>query len=235
MATRYKIATQDRAETFTNKTLTSPVISSISNTGVITVPTITGTLALTSQITGTNSGTNTGDETAARIATINHGTSAKTSLVDADEITGQDSAASFALIRTTWTNVKTFLKTYFDTLYATAAGTMTFTNKRNTKRVVSTTQSATPTINTDNGDIFQIAGLAQAITSMTTNLSGTPVAGDMIMIQITDNGTARAITWGASFASTTVTLPPTTVISTMVRVLLQRNNANTIWDCIGTA
>ncbi len=76
-----------------------------------------GTIAFTSDITGTNSGTNTGDETAARIATINHGTAAKTTLVDADEITGQDSANTFSLIRTTWTNVKVFLKTYFDTLY----------------------------------------------------------------------------------------------------------------------
>lgn len=63
------------------------------------------------------SGTNTGDETATRIASINHGATEKTSLVDADEITGQDSANSFSLIRTTWTNVKAFLKTYFDTLY----------------------------------------------------------------------------------------------------------------------
>lgn len=114
----------------------------------------------------------------------------------------------------------------------TISSTSTITNKRNSKRVVVTTQSATPAINTDNGDIFQITGLAQAITSMTTSLTGTPIAGDMMMIQITDNGTARAITWGASFASTTVTLPTTTVISTMLRVLFQRNNANTVWDCV---
>lgn len=45
----------------------------------------------------------------------------KTSLVDADEVTGNDSAASFGQIKTTWTNVKAFLKTYFDSLYATIA------------------------------------------------------------------------------------------------------------------
>ena len=82
-----------------------------------TMPDKDGTVAMTSDITGTNSGTNTGDETAARIATVNHGTSAKSALVNADEITGQDSAASFGLIRTTWTDVKAFLRTYFDTLY----------------------------------------------------------------------------------------------------------------------
>ena len=117
----------------------------------------------------------------------------------------------------------------------TVSSTDTLTNKRISKRVVVVTQSATPTINTDNGDIFQITGLAQAVTSFTTNLSGTPVAGDMIELQITDSGTARALTFGASFASTTVTLPTTTVISTMLRILFQRNNANTIWDCIATA
>jgi hypothetical protein len=115
------------------------------------------------------------------------------------------------------------------------SSTNTLTNKRVTKRISAVGSSATPTINTDNVDIFQITSLAVAITSMSTNLSGTPVAGDMMMIQITDNGSARAITWGASFASTTVTLPTTTVASTMLRVGFQRNNANTVWDCIAVA
>lgn len=98
------------------------------------------------------------------------------------------------------------------------------------KRVVSTTQSATPTINTDNGDIFTITGLAQAITSFTTNLSGTPVAGDMIMIQITDNGTARALTFWASFSATTVALPTTTAPSTTLSLEFQWNGST--WACI---
>ena len=155
------VGTSD-TQTLTAKTLTTPIISTISNTGTVTLPTAT------------------------------------------------------------------------DTLVARAT-TDTLTNKRITKRLVTVTQHATPTTNTDNGDVFQITGLAQAITSMTTNLSGSPAAGDMIMFQITDNGTARAIAWGASFASTTITLPTTTVISTMLRVLFQRNNANNAWDCIGTA
>lgn len=119
-----------------------------------------------------------------------------------------------------------------DTSVVTTNGTQTLTNKRVTKRVVTVTANAEPTINTDNTDVVSITGQNTAITSMTTNLSGTPEAGDMIMFQITDNGTARAITWGASFASTTTILPTTTVISTMLRVLFQRNNANTVWDCI---
>ncbi len=105
----------------------------------------------------------------------------------------------------------------------------------NGKRLLTVTQAATPAMNTDNGDIMQITGLAQAITSMTTSLTGTPNSGDIIEIQITDNGTARAITWGASFQSTTVTLPSTTVISTMLKVLFQWNATASKWDCIAVA
>jgi hypothetical protein len=115
---------------------------------------------------------------------------------------------------------------------ATVSGTQTLTNKRVTRRLVTTTQSATPAINSDNTDVSNITGLAQAITSMTSSLTGTPVDGDLLEIRITDNGTARAITWGASFGSTTVTLPTTTVISTMLRVYLEWNATASLWQCV---
>jgi hypothetical protein len=103
----------------------------------------------------------------------------------------------------------------------TYTSTNTFTNKRWTARVGSTTSSATPTINTDNVDIYKITALSTAITSMSSSLSGTPVDGDLLEIQFTDNGTARGIIWGASYVSSTVTLPTTTVISTTLTVILQ--------------
>lgn len=80
----------------------------------------------------------------------------------------------------------------------TAVGTtdtQTLTNKRVTERVTSEASSATPTINTDNSDAHSITALATAITSMTTNLSGTPTNFQKLIIRIKDNGTARAITW----------------------------------------
>ena len=104
-----------------------------------------------------------------------------------------------------------------------------------TRIVTTVTQSATPAINTDVTDIASITGLAQAITSFTTNLTGTPVAGQLLMIQITDNATPRAITWGVKFASTLTTLPTTTVTSTMLRIALQWNTVNSTWDCIGVS
>lgn len=114
------------------------------------------------------------------------------------------------------------------------SSTSTLTNKRVTRRLVTVNApGATPTTNTDNVDIQNFTGLATAITSMTTNLSGTPVDGDLLEFRFTDDGTARGITWGASFASTTVTLPTTTVISTMLRVGFEWSGST--WNCIATA
>lgn len=53
------VATLTGSQTLTNKTLTAPVISSITNTGTLTLPTTTGTVALTSDITVTASSTTT--------------------------------------------------------------------------------------------------------------------------------------------------------------------------------
>lgn len=121
------------------------------------------------------------------------------------------------------------------TATVTPSNTVTLTNKRVNKRYVTVTQSATPTINTDNTDIASITALAQAITSFTTNLSGTPVAGNSLIIEITDDGTARALAWGASFEASTVALPTTTVISTKLTVGFIWNSATSKWRCVATA
>jgi hypothetical protein len=113
------------------------------------------------------------------------------------------------------------------------SSTNTLTNKRVTPRVGSTSSSATPSINTDDYDEYDITALAAAITSMTTNLSGTPTNGQKLLIRIKDNGTARAITWGASFVSSGVaTLLATTVISKTHYVGLIYDSTATKWVCI---
>jgi hypothetical protein len=116
-----------------------------------------------------------------------------------------------------------------------ASDTQTLSNKRITKRTGTVASSATPTINTDNYDVYEITALAAAITSFTTNLTGTPVDGDTLVIRITDNGTARAITWGSSFEASTVALPTTTVISAMLTVGFIWNTATSKWRCVASA
>lgn len=115
----------------------------------------------------------------------------------------------------------------------TVNGVQTLTNKRIPPRVVSVAQVAAPAIDTDNGDVFSIVGLAQDITSMTTNLTGTPLAREFVEICITDDGTPRNIAWGAGFENTTINLPIITVPGSETRVGLQRNLANSKWSCVG--
>jgi hypothetical protein len=79
-----------------------------------------------------------------------------------------------------------------------------------------------------------ITGQSVAITSFTTNLTGTPVNGQKLIISITGTG-AIAITWGASFESSTVTLPSTTVTTARLDVGFIWNVATSKWRCVASA
>ncbi|MEK7126161.1 MAG: hypothetical protein AAB835_01590 [Patescibacteria group bacterium] len=116
---------------------------------------------------------------------------------------------------------------------ATLTDTQTLTNKRINPRVGSTTSGATPTINTDNVDIYQLTAQTEAITSFTTNLSGTPVEGQVLVIEITGTA-ARAITWGASFEASTVALPTTTVTTAKLTVGVLYNAVTSKWRCVAS-
>ena len=117
-----------------------------------------------------------------------------------------------------------------------AAATQTLTNKWIQPRILaSTANSATPTLNTDNYDMMVITGQTLAITSFTTNLTGTPVNGQKLWIAITGTG-AIAITWGAKFAASgTVALPTTTVSSTRLDVGFIWNVTASAWMCVAVA
>lgn len=113
-----------------------------------------------------------------------------------------------------------------------AAATLTFTNKRINPRVTSETSSATPTINTDNTDIHRVTALAANVTSFTTNLSGTPVHGQGLLVEITGTA-ARTLSWGASFEAGTIALPTTTVSTNMLTVAFVWNSGTSKWRCVG--
>ena len=126
--------------------------------------------------------------------------------------------------------VTSAIQTQLDTKVS-ATSTNTLTNKRITPRTGTTTSSATPTINTDNVDEYYITAQAVDITSMTTNLSGTPTLGQLLYISI--KGTAaRAITWGASFANGAVALPTTTTTTLELMTLFKWNG--TAWTAMAT-
>jgi hypothetical protein len=115
--------------------------------------------------------------------------------------------------------------------YVGRATTDTLTNKRITPRIGSVASSATPTINTDNVDIYKLTAQTSNITSFTTNLSGTPTDNDILIIEITGTA-ARGITWGASFEASTTALPTTTVSTDMLTIAFMWNSVTSKWRCM---
>lgn len=115
----------------------------------------------------------------------------------------------------------------------TTDATQTLTNKRITLRYGSTTSSATPTINTDNVDTYELTALAANITSFTTNLSGTPTTDQTLHIIIVGTAT-RTLVWGTSFEASTVDLPTTTSGTNRLDVFFIWNATTSKWRCSGT-
>jgi hypothetical protein len=103
-------------------------------------------------------------------------------------------------------------------------------NSRIDPRTVSTASTATLTPDIQSGDQFNLT--AQAVALAVAAPIGTPVDGNKIMIRILDNGTARAITWNATYTAIGVTLPTTTVINKTTYVGCVYNANNTRWDVI---
>jgi hypothetical protein len=94
--------------------------------------------------------------------------------------------------------------------------------------------SATPAINTNTTDVVHITSQTAAITSFTTNLSGTPIDGQRLRISVT--GTAAvALTWGTSFEASTVALPTTTATTARLDIGFFWNTETSKWRCMAVA
>lgn len=125
-----------------------------------------------------------------------------------------------------------------DTTLIGANNTVTVTNKRITPRVSAANSVSSPLAwNSDNYDEYQIKALANDLTISVD--SGTPTVGQKIIFSITDNGTARALTWttGSSkaFRAAGVTPPTTTVANKVTYVGFIYNDSAARWDCVASA
>jgi hypothetical protein len=114
----------------------------------------------------------------------------------------------------------------------TQNGAQTLTNKRLTRRVVVITPSATPAINSDNGDVFTLAAGTTNITSFTSGLTGTPNSFDRIIVSITTTGTIT-IAWGASFESSSISLITQINGATTVDIAFRWNAVTSKWRMTG--
>lgn len=96
-------------------------------------------------------------------------------------------------------------------------------------RVQAVTSAATVTPTNANDEVV-ITAQAAALTI--ANPSGTMVQGQALIIRIKDNGTARAITWGANYRAVGVTLPVTTSINKTLYVCMIWNSTDTKFDVV---
>jgi hypothetical protein len=99
---------------------------------------------------------------------------------------------------------------------STLAGTETLTNKRVDPRVVSAASASTLTPSIATADVYAYTALAANLTINAP--TGTPVDGDKLIFRILDNGTARTLTWDATYTVIGVTLPATTTANKTVYV-----------------
>jgi hypothetical protein len=100
-------------------------------------------------------------------------------------------------------------------------------------RVFSEASNSAPAPNCASYDIHKETALSVAPTIGAP--SGTPSDGQVFQFILTDNGTARALSWNSVYAATSVALPTTTVASTPLRVTFQYSTDNSKWNCIGVA
>jgi hypothetical protein len=113
---------------------------------------------------------------------------------------------------------------------ATYSGTETLTNKRIDPRVVSAASASSLTPSVATADIYAYTALAANLTINAP--TGTPVDGDKLIFRLLDNGTARTLTWDATYTVIGVSLPAATTANKMVYVGCIYNAANTRWDVI---
>jgi hypothetical protein len=99
-----------------------------------------------------------------------------------------------------------------------------------TPTVQTVTSSATVTPVSTN-DLVIITAQATGLTL--ANPTGTFVEGQSLMIRIKDNGTARAITFGADYRAIGITLPTTTVISKTMYLGIIYNSTDAKFDILG--
>jgi hypothetical protein len=112
----------------------------------------------------------------------------------------------------------------------TYTGSETLTNKRIDPRVTSAASASTLTPSIATADVYAYTALAAGLTINAP--TGTPVDGDKLIFRILDNGTARALTWDATYTVIGVTLPTTTTANKTTYVGCIYNANNTRWDVI---
>lgn len=111
--------------------------------------------------------------------------------------------------------------------------TQTLTNKRIDPRVASTSTTTTPTPDVSTTDQYNLTALAAGATFSAP--TGTPAAGQKLIIRIKDNGGAQTLAWNAIYRAVGVTLPTTTVAGKTLYVGMIYNSTDAKWDVVAVS
>ena len=142
---------------------------------------------------------------------------------DADKTDTANVEAAGALMDSEVTNLAQ-VKAFDSTDYVTPTGTETLTNKRNQPRVSS---SASGNITPTKVDFDRYIRTAQAAAITISN--PTMDIGEVMAVQLTDNGTARAITFGTHYSGLDgLALPTTTTASKVMTMVLEKVTATKV-------
>ena len=119
--------------------------------------------------------------------------------IDADKALYRDSVASDALVTSTWTQIKAFLKTYFDTLYnlyvhpnhsgevtSVADGAQTIANKQTMSATAPITLSNTPTVIAAAAPVIAIPAATASVNGYATSVQITKLDGIEAAADVTD-------------------------------------------------
>lgn len=104
--------------------------------------------------------------------------------------------------------------------------------QQSTNGAIQVAPGATPTINSDFLGYVALTALAVAITGIT--VTGTPVNGQTLRIRFVDNGTNRAIAFGAQFEAAGAALPTTTTTPQRLTATFLWDSTTAKWGCISS-
>ena len=85
---------------------------------------------------------------------------------------------------------------------------------------------------TPTGDTDELRPPALTAALTIANPSSTPADGAGFVVDLIDNGTTRALTWGSKYASRMATLPTTTTVSKRHRIGFEYNAADDKLYCM---